>query len=146
MGLPQESMLYVPTWAEVSPRCIKPQTLEHKLLPWSCLFLKNAIDWDLKCPAIFWKASGHFSTILPSHPAIPESWNNLATEPILHNPSSQLMKTKELFLFLVQSLQIFQSEKELTQPTVHIIYSEVVQKQVPDVTKTNPNKYREHQL
>lgn len=57
-----------------------------------------------------------------------------------------LQKANELFLFLVQPLKIFQSEKELTQPTVHIIYSEVVQKRVPDVTKTNPNKYREHQL
>lgn len=46
----------------------------------------------------------------------------------------------------MQPLKIFQSEKELTQPTVHIIYSEVVQNRVPDVTKTNPNKYREHQL
>lgn len=57
-----------------------------------------------------------------------------------------LQKANELFLFLVQPLKIFQSEKELTQHTVHIIYSEVVQKRVPDVTKTNPNKYREHQL
>lgn len=57
-----------------------------------------------------------------------------------------LQKANELFLGLVQPLKIFQSEKELTQPTVHIIYSEVVQKRVPDVTKTNPNKHREHQL
>lgn len=57
-----------------------------------------------------------------------------------------LQKADELSLVLVQPLKIFQSEKELTQPTVHIIYSEVVQKWVPDVTKTNPSKYREHQL
>lgn len=64
---------------------------------------------------------------------------------LIEHPAA-LQKNSELFLFLVQPLKIFQSEKELTQPTVHIIYSEVVQKRVPDVTKTNPNKYREHQL
>lgn len=62
------------------------------------------------------------------------------------HPAALQKKANELFLVLVQPLKIFQSEEELTQPTVHIIYSEAVQKRVPDVTKTNPNKYREHQL
>lgn len=91
----------------------------------------------------------------PQRPGVPSfsRWPPLQTPPITQlmrlffiiHPAA-LQKANELFLVLVQPLKIFQSEKELTQPTVHIIYSEVVQKRVPDVTKTNPNKDREHQL
>lgn len=76
-------------------------------------------------------------------PAPPVTW--LTRLFFIRHPAA-LQKANELFSGLVQPLKIFQSEKELTQPTVHIIYSEVVQKRVPDVTKTNPKKYREHQL
>lgn len=91
----------------------------------------------------------------PQRPGVPSfsRWPPLQTPPITQLMRlffiihlAALQKANELFLVLVQPPKIFQSEKELTQPTVHIIYSEVVQKRVPDVTKTKPNKDREHQL
>lgn len=108
-------------------------------------FLRNAPDWDGKHSPTTPKAKSPFFFTLAPIIDCPPPINQLThLFFIIHRAA--LQKANELFLVLVQPLKIFQSEKELTQPTVHIIYSEVVQKRVPDVTKTNPNKYREHQL
>lgn len=109
-------------------------------------FSRNAPDWDGKCSPIALKTKSlFFFTDYPSPPINQLTHLFFMIHPAAL-PKKKYKKANELFLVLVQPLKIFQSGKELTQPTVHIIYSEVAQKRVPDVTKTNPNKYREHQL
>lgn len=108
-------------------------------------FLRTASDRDGKCSPITPRAKSPLFFFHAGPCSSPPSTTQLMCLFFIIQPAA-LQKANELFLFLVQPLKIFQSEKELTQPTVHIIYSEVVQKRVPDVTKTNPNKYREHQL